>query len=218
VIEAPQVTYEERAHPPRAVMIVMEAAGIGRAAAARLAAHGHLVLIGGRQIAESERFAARLRDRGGSAFAAHLDLADPWSINRFLAAAHYLIGTPDVLITDVGLTGPAGDFPDSVWVGAQTLATRVIPDMIGRGSGDVVLVGPELAGVAGSIDEKVDGKVQAWLAALDAEFVGTGVRASVVRSACPGAFTEDAGRLLAGLVTGPRLQLIEVLPAAAAAR
>jgi len=198
-------------------MIVIEAAGIGQVAAAQLASQGHLVLLGGRRIEESERFAAQLRDRGGSAFAAHLDLADPRSINQFLAAAHYLIGTPDVLITDVGLAGPAGKGPDSAGVGAQTLATRVIPAMIARGSGDVVLVGPELAGVSGAAVQR---KVDAWLAALDAEFVGTGVKASVVRSALPGAFafTAEAGRLLAGMATESRLRVVEMLPATGAAR
>gem|GEM_PF-4266725 len=48
-------------------MIVIEAAGIGQAAAAQLTAQGHLVLLGGRQIEESERFVAQLRDRGDSA-------------------------------------------------------------------------------------------------------------------------------------------------------
>ncbi|WP_024442943.1 MULTISPECIES: SDR family NAD(P)-dependent oxidoreductase [unclassified Mycobacterium] len=217
MIEAPQVTYEERTHPLRAVMIVIEAAGIGQVAAAQLAAQGHLVLLGGRRIAESERFAAQLRDRGGSAFAAHLDLADPRSINEFLAAAHYLIGTPDVLITDVGLAGPAGESPDGAGVGAQTLATRVIPAMIARGSGDVVLVGPEFAGVHCATAQH---KVDAWLAALDAEFVGTGVRASAVRSVRPGpgASTAAAGRLLAGMATEPRLRLVEMLPAVGAGR
>ncbi|WP_409427873.1 SDR family NAD(P)-dependent oxidoreductase [Mycobacterium sp. SMC-11] len=198
-------------------MIVIEAAGIGQVAAAQLAAQGHLVLLGGRRIEESERFAAQLRDRGGSAFAAHLDLTEPRSINQFLTAAHYLIGTPDVLITDVGLAGPAGEGPDSAGVGAQTLATRLIPAMITRGSGDVVLVGPELAGVRCAAAQR---KVDAWLAALDAEFVGTGVRASVVRSAQPGVYacTAEAGRLLAGMATESRLRLVEMLPAAGAAR
>ncbi|PQM51318.1 SDR family NAD(P)-dependent oxidoreductase [Mycolicibacter virginiensis] len=217
MIEAPQVTCEERTHPPRAVMIVIEAAGIAQVAAAQLAAQGHLVLLGGRRIEEFERFAAQLRDRGGSAFAAYLDLAEPRSINQFLAAAHYLIGTADVLITDVGLAGRAGEGPDSAGVGAQILATRVIPAMIARGSGDVVLVGPELAGVSCAAAQR---KVDAWLAALDAEFVGTGVRASVVRSAQAGAFarTAEAGRLLAGMATESRLRLVEMLPGAGAAR
>ncbi|WP_131721515.1 SDR family NAD(P)-dependent oxidoreductase [Mycolicibacter heraklionensis] len=198
-------------------MIVIEAAGIGQVAAAQLAAQGHLVLLGGRHFEESERFAAQLRDRGGSAFAVHLDLADPRSINQFLAAAHYLIGTPDVLITDAGLVGLPGTCVEGACIGAQTLATQLIPAMIARGSGDVVLVGPEFAGVrCAAVQRKVD----AWLAALDAEFVGTGVRASAVRSAQPGAvgFTAEAGRLLAGMATESRLRLVEMLPAVGAAR
>jgi NAD(P)-dependent dehydrogenase (short-subunit alcohol dehydrogenase family) len=197
-------------------MIVTEASGIGRAAAARLAAHGHLVLIGSRQFDSAERFAAQLRERGGSAFAAGLDLADPQSINGFLAAAEYLIGTPDVLITDVGLSG-ASSGAQRVRVGAQILATQVIPAMIARGRGDVVLVSPELAGVGCATVRR---EFDAWAAALDAEFVGTEMRASIVRSPHPGAvgFPGDAGHLVAGMVTGARLRLVELLPPAVPAR
>jgi NADP-dependent 3-hydroxy acid dehydrogenase YdfG len=196
-------------------MIATEASGIGLAAAARLAVHGHLVLIGSRQVESAERFAAQLRARGDSAFAAQLDLADPQSINGFLAAAEYLIGTPDVLITDVGLSAPPSG-AHGARVGAQILATRVIPEMIARGCGDVVLVSPELAGVRCPAARR---EFDAWAAALDAEFVGTEVRASIIRSAHPraAAFTGDAGRLVAGMITGSRLRLVELLPPAVAA-
>lgn len=191
-------------------MITVEASGIGRAAAARLAAHGHLVLIASRRLDDAERFAAQLRERGGSAFAAHLDLADPRSINGFLAAAQYLIGTPDVLVTDVGLVGLPGVSLEGACVGAQTLATQIIPAMVARGSGDVVLVSPELAGVGSAAVRR---KCEAWLSVLDAEFVGTGVRASIVRSPHSTAVvsTGDAGRLVAGMVIGSRLRLVELL-------
>lgn len=196
-------------------MIITEASAIGRAAAARLAADGHLVLIGSRQLDSAERFAAQLRERGRSAFAARVDLADPQSINGFLAAAQYLIGTPDVLITDVGLSAPSPG-AHGVRVGAQTLAIQVIPAMIARGRGDVVLVSPELAGVrCAAVRREFD----AWSAALDAEFVGTGVRASVFRSAHPDgvASTGDAGRLVALMINGPRLRLVELLSPVVAA-
>ena len=47
-----------------------------------------------------------------------------------------------------------------------------------------------------------------------------GVRASAVRSVQPGAvaFTAEAGRLLAGMAAESRLRLVELLPAAGAAR
>lgn len=204
MIEAPQVTCDERGHPQRVVMIVTEASGLAHAAAARLAAQGHLVLIGSRHLDSAERFAAQLRRGGGSVFVARLDLADAGTISRFLAAAAYLIGTPDVLITDFGLS------VDGTWVGAQIFATQVIPTMIAHGPGDVVLVGPELAGPP---DAALLREFDAWAAALDAEFVGTQVRASVVRSAHPGGVTStgDAGRLVAAMITGPRLRLVELL-------
>ena len=127
--------------PSRAVVITEASSPVALATAARLAADGNLVLMGTRRTDISERFAAQLRSDGAAVFAAHLDLADPPSIDRFIASADYLIGSVDVLVSAAGLA-------DGSWVGAQHLAAQVIPPMIDRRRGDVVLISPGLVGAS----------------------------------------------------------------------
>jgi NADP-dependent 3-hydroxy acid dehydrogenase YdfG len=195
-----------------------------------LAANGDLVLMGSRRTEICERFAARLRSNGAAAFAAHLDLADPMSIDRFVESADYLIGSADVLVSAAGLA-------DRSWVGAQHLAAQVVPPMIERGSGDVVLISPELVGPSPATARRL---LENWAAGLEAEFIGTGVRASIVRSTGGGArpvtmraaqrpeeagnmqlSPGDIGCLIATLLDSPRMHLrvVDVIaPVPAASR
>jgi len=189
----------------RAIVITDASSPVALATAAQLATGGDLVLMGTRRTDVCERLAARLRADGAAAFAAYLDLADPPSIDRFIESADYLIGAVDVLISDAGLA-------DGSWVGAQHLAAQVIPPMINGERGDVVLISPELVGAS---SQQAHRMLDAWVAGLDAEFVGTGVRASVVRSTgsqqvSPG----DIGCLIATVLGPPRthLRVVEVIP------
>jgi NAD(P)-dependent dehydrogenase (short-subunit alcohol dehydrogenase family) len=193
----------------RAVAITEASSPAGFATAARLAAGGHTVVMGSRRLPLCEEFAAQLRASGAEVFAAHLDLADPLSIDGFLESVDYVVGEVDALVSTVGVAAKS-------WVGAQHLVTQLVSPMIERGRGDVVLLGPELIGVphAGA-----DRMLAAWISGLDAEFVGTGVRASVVRAngAVP---PDDAGRLIAATICAPddmHLRLVDVIPAIPAA-
>jgi len=179
---------------PRAVVITEASSPIALATAARLAANGDLVLMGTRRTEICERFAARLRSDGAAAFAAHLDLADAPSIDRFVESADYLIGSVDVLVSSAGVA-------DGSWVGAQHFAEQVIPPMIDRGRGDVVLIGPSTG--------RSRRRLETWLAGLDAEFVGTGVRASIIRSteSMP---PDDVGYLVAAAI-GAHLRVVDVI-------
>jgi len=156
--------------------------------------------MGTRRIDICERFAARLRSDGAAAFAAHLDLADPPSIDPFVKSADYLIGDVDVLISAAGLV-------DASWVGAQHLAAQIIPLMIENGRGDVVLISPELVGASTA---SADRMLQAWAAGLDAEFVGTGIRTSIVRSTglVP---PHDVACLIVAAISA-QLQVVDVIP------
>ena len=186
-------------------MVITEASSpVACATAARLAAGGHLVLMGSRRPDICEGFAARLRSGGASVFAAHLDLADPPSVDRFVDAADYLLGEADVLISTAGVV-------DRSWAGAQHLVGQLVPPMIDNGRGDVVLLSPQLAGASPA---GADRMLEAWVSGLDAEFVGTGVRASIVRSS--GAVPpEDAGCLIAAAISSPdhmHLRVVDVIP------
>jgi NAD(P)-dependent dehydrogenase (short-subunit alcohol dehydrogenase family) len=188
----------------RAVVITEASSPVACATASRLAADGHLVLMGTRRPHICEEYAARLRLAGASVFAAHLDLADPPSIDQFVESADYLVGEVDVLISTAGVV-------DRSWAGAQHLVGQLVPPMIDNGRGDVVLLSPELAGVSTA---GADRMLEAWVSGLDAEFVGTGVRASIVRSS-GGVPPDDAGCLIAASINSPdqmHLRVVDVIP------
>jgi NADP-dependent 3-hydroxy acid dehydrogenase YdfG len=201
----------ERGQPARAVLVTAASSPVGQATAARLARRGDLVLMGTRRFDVCERLASRLRAGGATAFAGYLDFADAASIDRFVESAHYLIGGVDVLITDAGLSAAEAHV-----VGAQHLAAQVIPPMIQHGHGDVVLVSPDL--VASTTSAAAQGRraLDAWVSGLDAEFVGTGVRASIVRSARPGSWVapDDVARVIVAMLAPGEpmyLRLVEVI-------
>jgi NAD(P)-dependent dehydrogenase (short-subunit alcohol dehydrogenase family) len=190
------------------VVITEASSPVALATAARLAADGHLVLMGGRRTHICEGFAARLRSGGAAVFAAHLDLADPPSIDRFIQAADYLIGEADVLVSAAGLA-------DGSWVGAQHLVAQLIPPMIDNRHGDVVLISPELVGASPAGAHRM---LETWVSGLDAEFVGTGVRASIVRSTgqVP---PDDVGCLIAAAISAPErthMRVVDLIPPAPA--
>jgi NADP-dependent 3-hydroxy acid dehydrogenase YdfG len=181
--------------PRRAVVVTGASSGIGRATAKRLAEAGHLVVLGARRTEVCEKVASQLREEGATAFAAHLDLADTGSIDKFVEAANYLVGTVDVLVSNAGAARPlASTTADAAtmrsifevnMLGAQHLTAQLIPAMIDQGGGDLVFVSSEVVGeqprprmAAYSASKHA---LEAWIAVLQAELEGTGVRASVVR-------------------------------------
>ena len=121
-----------------------------------------------------------------------------------MQSADYLVGAVDVLISSAGIA-------DRSWVGAQHLVARLVTPMIDNGRGDVVLLSPELIGASPAGAHRM---LDAWVCGLDAEFVGTGVRASVVRST--GQVPPDhAGCLIAEAICAPdlmHLRVVDVIP------
>lgn len=188
----------------RTVVITEASSPVALATAARLSAGGDLVLMGSRRAQLCEEFAARLRSVGAAVFAAHLDLADPPSVDRFLETADYLVGTPDVLVSAAGLA-------DGSWTGAQHLVAQLVPPMIANRRGDVVLLGPELIGSSPPGGRRM---LEAWARGLDVEFIGTGVRASVMRSTgrVP---ADDVSCLIAAAISSSarmHLRVVDIIP------
>jgi hypothetical protein len=125
-----------------------------------------------------------------------------------MQSADYLVGAADVLISSAGIA-------DRSWVGAQHLVAQLVTPMIDNGRGDVVLLSPELVGASPA---GADRMLDAWVSGLEAEFVGTGVRASVVRSTgqVP---PDDVGLLVAAAISGSdrmHLRVVELIPPAPA--
>jgi short-subunit dehydrogenase len=179
----------------RSVIVTGASAGIGLATAKRLARAGHLVVLGARRTEVCEKAARQLRAEGATAFAAPLDLSDMSSIEKFVESASYLIGPVDVLVSNAGQVRPLAaattdhaqmrSIIDVNMLGAQHLAAQMIPAMVEEGSGDLIFISSEVVGAvprprmaAYSASKHA---LEAWVAVLQAELEGTGVRVSIVR-------------------------------------
>lgn len=190
--------------PSRTVVITEASSPVALATAARLAASGDLVLMGSSRTEVCEDFAGRMRSAGASVFAAHLDLADLHSVDQFVETADYLVGVPDILVSAAGLA-------DGSWEGAQHLVAQLVPPMIDDRRGHVVLLGPELIGSSPPNGRRM---LEAWAHGLDVEFIGTGVRATIIRSTAQ-VRADDVSCLIATAVNSPRqmhMRVIDVIP------
>ncbi|MFD1938510.1 MULTISPECIES: SDR family oxidoreductase [Nonomuraea] len=86
--------------------------GIGRAAAAQLAALGMTVLIGARDPRRGEQAAADLRAEGGDVHAITLDVTDPATARAAAKQIEERFGHLDVLINNAGITGSGQVSPE----------------------------------------------------------------------------------------------------------
>ncbi|QYG92164.1 SDR family oxidoreductase [Iamia sp. SCSIO 61187] len=191
-------------HPERRPVAVTGASsGIGAAIAQQLAALGHPVVLGARRVERCEDLAATLRADGHEAAAVALDLTDDGSVARFAEEAAAVHGPLEVLVSNAGevwpqavhATDPA-TFTRQVQVnllGAQALLHAVVPGMVERGRGDVVLVTSDvvraprpLMGAYMTAKHGAEGMARA----MQMELEGTGVRAGIVR---PGPSSTEQG-------------------------
>lgn len=143
-------------HPEKRPAIVAGASsGIGAATAVELAAQGHPVALGARRVEILEDLAGKIRAEGGTAFAHRLDVTDQASVDEFVAASEAAIGPTEILVSGAGDIefgliqdmDPA-DFAHQVQIhliGAQRMAHAVLPGMLARRRGDVVLISSDCA-------------------------------------------------------------------------
>ncbi|MGN6251927.1 MAG: SDR family NAD(P)-dependent oxidoreductase [Marmoricola sp.] len=187
----------------RVVLVTGASAGIGAAVAQRCADAGARVLVHGR---DPERTGAVAEQAGGTPLLA--DLAEPAAAGRLAAAAQAVHGHVDVAVLNAGLgwSGPYDAMPAEVLeqVLAVDLAAplrlvhALLPRMLARGVGHVVLVG-SVAGRTGVAGEAAYAAAKAGLDAfaesLGQELAGSGVSVSLV---LPGAvdtgFFDGRGR------------------------
>ena len=193
--------------PDRPLAVVTGAGrGLGRAVALRLAGEGHDLVLAGRSVAGLERVAAEVEALGSRSHVVVTDVAAPDSVGALGRAVEGL-GGARVLVANSGVSGPTAplwEVPPDEWAatldvnltGVYLSCRAVLPAMVARGTGSVV--------VMGSMTAKQPLSGRSAYAASKAALVG------LVRS-----LALDAGRygirvnlVSPGPVAGPRLDRV----------
>ncbi|MEU9806553.1 SDR family oxidoreductase [Mycobacterium sp. NPDC050853] len=204
-------------HPDRRPTIVAGASsGIGAAAATELAGRGFPVALGARRVDKLTELVEKIQADGGEAVAFPLDVTDADSVKSFVGQSIDALGEIDLLISGAGDMHPgrvhemsADIFASQIQVhllGANRLATAIVPDMVARQRGDVVFIGSDVAlhqrphmGAYGA----AKAALLAMVNTMRMELEGTGVRASIVH---PGPTLTSMGWQLSAEQVGPMLE------------
>jgi NAD(P)-dependent dehydrogenase (short-subunit alcohol dehydrogenase family) len=137
--------------------------GIGRATAIALHQAGSAVVLGARTESQLDEVAEQVKDEGGQALAAYLDVTDLDSVRNWVGAAMDRFGRIDVLVNNAGsnnggeegAVGPLWEInPEAWWTdvainfrGTFLCSHAVLPHMIAQGRGHIVNVTSLVAGI-----------------------------------------------------------------------
>jgi 3-hydroxy acid dehydrogenase/malonic semialdehyde reductase len=171
----------------RHILITGASAGIGAATARRLATGDNKLSLGARRV-------ERLPEVVKEAFVAPLDVTDESSVNQFLIGAVATNGPVDVLVNNAGLARglePVADAEGRAWremietniCGVLNITRRVLPQMIERGTGHIVMVGSIASRETyegGSVYCATKRALQAITEGIRLETLGTGIRISSI--------------------------------------
>ncbi|BBZ31609.1 SDR family oxidoreductase [Mycolicibacterium confluentis] len=200
----------------RPALVAGASSGIGEATAIKLAANGFPVALGARRVEKLQEIVDKIRADGGEAIAVHLDVTDPDSVKAAVEQTTSELGEIEVLVAGAGDTNfgklhemSTDEFTDQLQihlVGANRMATAVLPGMIERRRGDLIFVGSDVA-LRQRPHMGAYGAAKAGLVAmvtnLQMELEGTGVRASIVH---PGPTMTSMGWSLPAEKIGPALE------------
>lgn len=200
----------------RPALVAGASSGIGEATAIRLARNGFPVALGARRMEKLDEIVGRIRADGGEAIAVHLDVTDPDSVKAAVEQTTSDLGEIEVLVAGAGDTYfgkldsiSTEQFESQIQihlVGANRLATAVLPGMIERRRGDLIFVGSDVA-LRQRPHMGAYGAAKAALVAMvtnyQMELEGTGVRASIVH---PGPTKTSMGWSLPAELIGPALE------------
>jgi NAD(P)-dependent dehydrogenase (short-subunit alcohol dehydrogenase family) len=191
----------------KTVLVTGAGRGIGRAIALAFAAEGADLALAGRAVDDLEDTAEKVTAFGVRSQVVQADVRDPDSTAAMAARVEATLGGPDVLVANSGVAGPTKPLwevtPDE-WDDTHAVNVRgpflccraVLPGMIRRRSGSIVLVGSmsgkrPLANRTPYTSSKT--ALIGLVRTLAAETGGHGVRVNLVSP---------------GPVTGPRLDQV----------
>jgi 2-hydroxycyclohexanecarboxyl-CoA dehydrogenase len=172
------------------------ASGIGRATAAALAAAGATVVVADINSEQGAAVAAKLREEGGRAEFAAVDMTKRDSIVAFANAVLARHGSVDILVNGAGWgrTHPFWEGTAELWdnlialnlVGPMTLVKALLPPMLERKCGRIVNIASD-AGRVGSLGETVYSGAKGGLIAFTKSLARETARYGInVNCVCPG--------------------------------
>lgn len=182
-------------HPDRRPVVVAGASsGIGAATAVALAALGHPVALGARRVEQCADLAAKINADGGTAVAHPLDTSATGSVADFTAAVTRDLGEVEALVCSAAVLRPGRIIetdPEQLarevevnLIGVHRLVRALVPGMVERQRGDVVLVSSDCADqVRPFMSSYATTKwgIEGFARSLRLEIEGSGVRVGVVR-------------------------------------
>src|ERR1700676_1478988 len=200
----------------RPALVAGASSGIGAAPAVELAGRGYPVALGARRVDKCQELVDQIRSAGGEAIALPLDVTDADSVKAFVHRATDELGDIELLVAGAGDTyfGRLHEISTDAFesqmqihlIGANRLASAVLPGMLDRQRGDLIFVGSDVA-LRQRPHMGAYGAAKAALLAMvnnfQMELEGTGVRASIVH---PGPTKTSMGWSLSAEKSGPALE------------
>ena len=215
-----------RRQPPdlsgRVALVTGGGRGIGRSLALQLAASGAAVVVVARTEEQIASTVETIREAGGLASAAQVDLSRIADVRRLAATAQEHHGPVDILVNNAAVLGPLGPTMDVDHREVQTafsvnvyavmaLSSALLPGMLARRWGRIANVSSGVVGrpetmVGGNVYAATKSALEAHTLNLAGELADTGVTVNIYR---PGtvdtamqAFVraQDPGQVQGGLV------------------
>lgn len=188
----------------RRALITGASKGLGAHFASTLAAAGASVTVAARKLEDCERVCAHIRDRGGNAYAAAMDVASGPSVGEGVAKAAALMGGIDILINNAGVTETVPLLEQDEASFARIIDTNVKGAFLaGQAAARIMqpMGGGIIINVASILGHRVAGQVAAYAAskaalvqltqAMALEWARYSIR---VNALCPGYIETDLNR------------------------
>ncbi len=179
----------------KVALVTGAAAGIGRAIAETLAAHGARMVIVDQDEPGAREVATAIDARGGAALACHADVTTVEGVEKLASEATSTFGTVDILVNNVGHFMPgAGPFLESSEADWESLydvnfkhilrCTRALaPGMVEQGSGSIISISSieTLRGIPGNaVYSAFKTAITAFTRSFALEVAASGVRVNAI--------------------------------------
>ena len=177
------------------ILVTGGGGGIGAAIVHKLADHGHAVVVADWRLAEAERVAAEIREKGGQALALQANVANADEVEQLFSMAAKTFGSVQAVVHCASPRNALHAFEALTWEsvqqhldvqlkGAFNCVQAALPDMVAAQAGAIVFIGSIAADGVPPVQQADYVIAKAALAALArclaVEYGQKGIRVNVV--------------------------------------